>query len=253
MSGTGMLPRHVAIIMDGNGRWAAARRLLRARGHAEGIESVRAVTRHCARRKLQQLTLYAFSEPFQIRRGETFRIGDLIITDTPPPFPESIRITGGENLLSVDETTQLVVTGTKEDGKSVDVTLRTTLTVYRTSNPAVAMVGENGLVTAHGVGDVFITAVNEGATAVKKMTVTSAVKTTTVEGFVQLQNGTSVAGASVSTPFSDTAPFQPHHGQVFSGHGPGLAKGEKVQIFIPLSPAAARKGIKCARNYRTTG
>jgi len=62
MSGTETLPRHVAIIMDGNGRWAAARNLLRARGHAEGIESVRAITRHCARRKLQQLTLYAFSE-----------------------------------------------------------------------------------------------------------------------------------------------------------------------------------------------
>ena len=56
------LPGHVAIIMDGNGRWAKARRLPRTRGHAEGVESVRAVTRHGARRKLRQLTLYAFSE-----------------------------------------------------------------------------------------------------------------------------------------------------------------------------------------------
>jgi undecaprenyl diphosphate synthase len=56
------LPRHVAIIMDGNGRWAEARRLPRTRGHAEGVESVRTVTRACARRKLDQLTLYAFSE-----------------------------------------------------------------------------------------------------------------------------------------------------------------------------------------------
>jgi len=56
------LPRHVAIIMDGNGRWARARRLPRTRGHAAGVESVRAITRACARRKLQQLTLYAFSE-----------------------------------------------------------------------------------------------------------------------------------------------------------------------------------------------
>jgi undecaprenyl diphosphate synthase len=57
-----VLPRHVAIIMDGNGRWAKARNLPRTRGHAAGVESVRVVTRHCARRKLQQLTLYAFSE-----------------------------------------------------------------------------------------------------------------------------------------------------------------------------------------------
>ena len=56
------LPGHVAVIMDGNGRWAKARKLRRTRGHAEGVESVRVVTRHGARRKLQHLTLYAFSE-----------------------------------------------------------------------------------------------------------------------------------------------------------------------------------------------
>jgi undecaprenyl diphosphate synthase len=59
---TADVPGHVAIIMDGNGRWAKARRLPRTRGHAEGVESVRAVTRPGARRKLRQLTLYAFSE-----------------------------------------------------------------------------------------------------------------------------------------------------------------------------------------------
>ena len=59
---TERLPRHVAIIMDGNGRWAAARGLSRTRGHAAGVESVRSVTRTCARKGLHQLTLYAFSE-----------------------------------------------------------------------------------------------------------------------------------------------------------------------------------------------
>jgi len=55
-------PDHVAVIMDGNGRWAQERGLPRTRGHAEGVESVRAITRTCARLKLKQLTLYAFSE-----------------------------------------------------------------------------------------------------------------------------------------------------------------------------------------------
>jgi undecaprenyl diphosphate synthase len=55
------LPRHVAMIMDGNGRWAEARGLLRVRGHRAGVESVRAVTRHAARLGLGQLTLFAFS------------------------------------------------------------------------------------------------------------------------------------------------------------------------------------------------
>lgn len=56
------LPGHVAIIMDGNGRWAESRNLRRTRGHAEGVESVRAATRECARIGIGQLTLFAFSE-----------------------------------------------------------------------------------------------------------------------------------------------------------------------------------------------
>jgi undecaprenyl diphosphate synthase len=53
--------RHVAIIMDGNGRWAQSRGLVRLRGHRAGVESVRAATRHGAKIGLQQLTLFAFS------------------------------------------------------------------------------------------------------------------------------------------------------------------------------------------------
>ncbi len=55
------LPRHVAIIMDGNGRWAEARGLPRIAGHREGSESVRAVTREARRIGVPALTLYAFS------------------------------------------------------------------------------------------------------------------------------------------------------------------------------------------------
>jgi undecaprenyl diphosphate synthase len=55
------LPRHVAIIMDGNGRWAEARGLPRVAGHREGSEAVRAVTRTARRIGVQALTLYAFS------------------------------------------------------------------------------------------------------------------------------------------------------------------------------------------------
>jgi len=55
------LPRHVAIIMDGNGRWAEGRGLPRVAGHREGSVSVRLVTREARRVGLQALTLYAFS------------------------------------------------------------------------------------------------------------------------------------------------------------------------------------------------
>jgi undecaprenyl diphosphate synthase len=55
-------PRHIAIIMDGNGRWAEARNMRRVRGHEAGIDSVRAIAEECARIGVEQLTLYAFSE-----------------------------------------------------------------------------------------------------------------------------------------------------------------------------------------------
>jgi undecaprenyl diphosphate synthase len=55
------LPAHVGIIMDGNGRWARKRGLMRVAGHEAGVDSVRCVTEECARLKLEQLTLYAFS------------------------------------------------------------------------------------------------------------------------------------------------------------------------------------------------
>ncbi len=60
------LPRHVAIIMDGNGRWAHKRHLPRSAGHVAGVESVRVVVRTAIEIGLANLTLYAFStETFQ--------------------------------------------------------------------------------------------------------------------------------------------------------------------------------------------
>ena len=55
------LPRHVALIMDGNGRWARQRGLPRIEGHREGTTSVRRVTEECARLGIEQMTLYCFS------------------------------------------------------------------------------------------------------------------------------------------------------------------------------------------------
>ena len=57
-----MLPRHIAIIMDGNGRWAKKRNLPRVEGHRAGSESVREVVETCARIGIKYLTLYAFSK-----------------------------------------------------------------------------------------------------------------------------------------------------------------------------------------------
>src|SRR6478736_9056258 len=55
------LPQHIAIIMDGNGRWAKERHLPRVEGHRNGVESVRATVRACGEIGVKYLTLYAFS------------------------------------------------------------------------------------------------------------------------------------------------------------------------------------------------
>src|SRR6476469_6773452 len=55
------VPRHIAIIMDGNGRWATRRFLPRVAGHAKGVERVRDVVEACVERGVEYLTLFAFS------------------------------------------------------------------------------------------------------------------------------------------------------------------------------------------------
>jgi undecaprenyl diphosphate synthase len=57
----GEMPRHVAIIMDGNGRWAKRQRLPRIAGHKRGVEAVRATVKSCVERGIGYLTLFAFS------------------------------------------------------------------------------------------------------------------------------------------------------------------------------------------------
>ena len=59
--GGGAVPRHIAIILDGNGRWATDRHLPRAAGHRKGVEAVRATVEQCARLGVEYLTLFAFS------------------------------------------------------------------------------------------------------------------------------------------------------------------------------------------------
>jgi undecaprenyl diphosphate synthase len=55
------MPRHLAMIMDGNGRWAAAKGLPRADGHCEGAKAAENIALYCARLGIQSLTLYSFS------------------------------------------------------------------------------------------------------------------------------------------------------------------------------------------------
>jgi undecaprenyl diphosphate synthase len=70
------LPRHIAIVMDGNGRWAAARGLPRPAGHQAGLKAVRVVIEECSRRGVEALTLFAFSSENWARPPE--EVGSLM-------------------------------------------------------------------------------------------------------------------------------------------------------------------------------
>src|SRR5512147_2022630 len=73
------LPAHVAVIMDGNGRWAAQRHLPRVEGHRAGIASVRDVVEASARLGIEVLTLYAFSvENWKRPRSEVSTLMSLL-------------------------------------------------------------------------------------------------------------------------------------------------------------------------------
>ena len=63
-------PKHVAIIMDGNGRWAKSRNLPRSSGHQKGVKSVRTIVKHCAKIGVNTLTLFAFSSENMNRPSE---------------------------------------------------------------------------------------------------------------------------------------------------------------------------------------
>ncbi|MDR3492791.1 MAG: polyprenyl diphosphate synthase [Gammaproteobacteria bacterium] len=78
---TTSLPRHIAIIMDGNGRWAKLRNLPRVMGHRAGVKAVRETIRCCAEKKIEVVTLFAFSsENWQRPQTEVSYLMELFVS-----------------------------------------------------------------------------------------------------------------------------------------------------------------------------
>jgi undecaprenyl diphosphate synthase len=91
------VPQHIAIIMDGNGRWARKRSLPRHAGHRAGTENVRRIVRECKERGVHYLTLYAFStenwnRPTSEVRGLMLILGEFIDRETAALHAEGVRI-----------------------------------------------------------------------------------------------------------------------------------------------------------------
>ena len=86
------VPRHIAIIMDGNGRWAKTRGLPRIKGHEEGAKAVRECVEACGDLKVEYLTLYAFSaENWQRPKSEVFALMKLLENFLKEKTPELLE------------------------------------------------------------------------------------------------------------------------------------------------------------------
>ena len=86
------IPRHVAVIMDGNGRWATSRGLDRSCGHVEGVNTVRRITDAASELGIEYLTLYTFStENWNRPRAEVDALMHLIVTAIERETPDLIK------------------------------------------------------------------------------------------------------------------------------------------------------------------
>ena len=111
------IPRHVAIIMDGNGRWAREQGLQRILGHESGAETVREITRECARLGVERLTLYAFSaENWKRPEGEVAflmkLLAEYLVKERPEIMDNNIRFTAIGRLQELPDDVRRELQGT---------------------------------------------------------------------------------------------------------------------------------------------
>jgi undecaprenyl diphosphate synthase len=110
------LPRHVAITMDGNRRWARARGVSDFEGHAAGVESVRSLLRHAVRRGIPMLTLYAFSRENWARSDDEIAglfdlLGRAIANETDELHAQGVRVRMLGRLDELPDETRTSITG----------------------------------------------------------------------------------------------------------------------------------------------
>ena len=127
------LPRHVAIIMDGNGRWAQARGMERTKGHRAGVETVRSIVTFCRQKGIRHLTLYAFSsENWNRPKAEVSTLFSLLVEFLGQEMPRMLRegialkVFGNTDALPLAAKTALAL-AVKTTAKGRDMTLNLAL------------------------------------------------------------------------------------------------------------------------------
>jgi hypothetical protein len=151
-----------------------------------------------------QPPLYTVSPSFLVPDSQTITVGMFPpLSPTPPLTVASITAAADVAVLTgAGQTTQLRVLARMSDGSLLELNTLSAGTTYRTSSPGVVSVSLDGVLTAEGQGGAYVTARNNGATAVARVDVVPAGVATTVEGFTRAEDGTPVADAEVTTlPF----------------------------------------------------
>lgn len=123
------LPRHVAIIMDGNGRWAKQHKLNVAMGHRQGVETLREIIRHTDDLKIEALTIYAFStENWKRSKEEVAALMQLILDFFKSEIDEldekNVRILIlGDKAVFPDKQREVLIAAENRTGKNTGLTL----------------------------------------------------------------------------------------------------------------------------------
>jgi undecaprenyl diphosphate synthase len=119
LKANGQIPEHVAIIMDGNGRWARQRKLRRVRGHREGVRSVRDIVEACGQLGVKYLTLYTFStENWNRSDTEVNALMKLLIRTLRQELETFAR--NGIRLLSIGDRAKLPKAARKELEETIE-------------------------------------------------------------------------------------------------------------------------------------
>lgn len=151
-------------------------------------------------RELDGQILYGRSEFFEVVDQQTQVLTTPVLLSPDPPL-STVGISAAASpmvLTTLGATSQITVTATLSDGSQADVTARADGSTYLSSNPAIAQVDENGIVTAVAAGIAAITVRNEGTSSVARITVAPGDPLTTVEGFTELAGaGSFLGGAEV--------------------------------------------------------
>lgn len=116
------IPNHVAIIMDGNGRWATKRNIIRTAGHQVGVETIREIVRYSSNSGIKALTLYAFStENWQRPKEEVGFLMNLFkkyfIKETPELNEENVQIRVIGDLSKLDDELKGIISDSMEKTK----------------------------------------------------------------------------------------------------------------------------------------